>query len=364
VDRVGNDYPRLVALSHPQLRPEVSTKEIIHYSQHYVDLIDLEANDLVTLPISEVLDRRYPALRFLAQVHQDGYLAPLRTSLVDAQEDELVLTFDGFLARTPFPDRMRTILQLLEKHYRMPVDMEFTLQVHPAQGQASGDGRPAESVVITVLQCRPQSALQERRLALPKDLNPEDVVFSTQRVVPCGFVRNIRYVLFVSPEGYHALPTEAMRIRLRGAIGSLNAALAEEVFICVGPGRWGTNNADLGVRVGYGDIYHARALVELSGEGIGLAPEFSFGTHFFQDLIESQIYPLAIYQDDQDVVFQRPFFYETPNLLLDYLPGEAELEDTLRIIDVESYRPGQRLHLIMDDEAGQAVALLRAEDRI
>ena len=33
VDRVSNDYPRLIALSHPQLRPETTTKAIRQYSQ-------------------------------------------------------------------------------------------------------------------------------------------------------------------------------------------------------------------------------------------------------------------------------------------------------------------------------------------
>ena len=41
VDRVGEDYPRLVALSHPNLRPEKGAKEIRYYSQFYMDVIDL-----------------------------------------------------------------------------------------------------------------------------------------------------------------------------------------------------------------------------------------------------------------------------------------------------------------------------------
>jgi hypothetical protein len=41
VDRVGNDYPRLVALSHPLLLPQANIKDIHHYFQQYVDLIDL-----------------------------------------------------------------------------------------------------------------------------------------------------------------------------------------------------------------------------------------------------------------------------------------------------------------------------------
>ena len=54
------------------------------------------------------------------------------------------------------------------------------------------------------------------------------------------------------------------------------------------------------------------------GKGIGLAPEPSFGTHFFQDLVEANIYPLAVYLDDEDVVFNRDFFYKTPNQLAEF----------------------------------------------
>ncbi len=49
VDRVGNDYPRLVALSHPLLRPSTDASSIRRYSQQYVDVIDLEENEFRTL---------------------------------------------------------------------------------------------------------------------------------------------------------------------------------------------------------------------------------------------------------------------------------------------------------------------------
>ncbi len=43
VERVGNDYPRLIALSHPLLRPSTDPNAIRRYSQQYIDLIDLGA---------------------------------------------------------------------------------------------------------------------------------------------------------------------------------------------------------------------------------------------------------------------------------------------------------------------------------
>jgi hypothetical protein len=172
-------------------------------------------------------------------------------------------------------------------------------------------------------------------------------------------VQNIGWVLFVSPEGYFALPTPAARAELGHAISQLNNMLEEEVYICVGPGRWGTINPDLGVHIAYGDIYNTRALVELAGTGIGMAAsEPSFGTHFFQDLLEANIYPLAIPMDDVDVSFNRAFFYDTPNCLPDWAPEYAALADSLRLIEVASFRPDCHLDLVMDDEQNRAVAFL------
>jgi hypothetical protein len=108
-------------------------------------------------------------------------------------------------------------------------------------------------------------------------------------------------------------------------------ALADKMLL-----HWSalTNNPDLGVKIGYGDIYHTRALVELSGTGVGPHPEPSFGTHFFQDLVESNIYPLAIDLDDEEEIFNHDFFYQTPNHLADFFPEDFELPACLRVIDV------------------------------
>lgn len=354
VDRVGNDYPRLVALSHPLLHPEDSPKTIRGYSQRFIDLIDLERNQFCTYPIEEVLSSRDPLLRYLAQLDQGGYLMPIRSMLPGMDTGQLVLTFDGLLRRTPLVPRLRNMLQLLEKHYQAPVDTEFTVQVEEA------DAAQAD-VKISLLQCRPQSYLEEYRSQLPQQLDPRDIVFATRRMAPKGRVSCIRYVLFVSPECYFALPTGQERSALGRAIGRLNAALKDETFICVGPGRWGTSNPDLGVRIGYGDIYNTRALVELAGLGYGPRPEASFGTHFFQDLVESQIFPLAVYLDDADTVFDRKFFYKTPNRMSRILPDEKDWGDCLRLIEVSSFRPGHHLELVMDDEESRAVAYLEPD---
>src|SRR5690606_22627544 len=71
VERVGEDYPRLVFLSHPLLRPEASPRAIEHYSQHHVDVLDLEANEAVTVPAAQVLNTDYAPLRWVASLRDD-----------------------------------------------------------------------------------------------------------------------------------------------------------------------------------------------------------------------------------------------------------------------------------------------------
>ena len=349
VDRVGNDYPRLIALSHPMLRPYKDSMEISRYSQKYVDLLDLEDNQFKTLPIQEVLNSDYPPLRYLVQTEEDGYFSSLRSNLVDDPQ-RLVVTFDELLKRTPFADRMKSILRILEDYYRSPVDLEFTLHIRQPE-----TGKP--ELCIQIVQCRPQSRLADtQQVRIPSDLVEEDMAFLTHFMVPPGKIDRIDYVMFVPPEGYFGLTSMEQRQKLSRAIGQLNGALKGQDFICVGPGRWGSSNSDLGVPIGYGDIYNTRALVEMTGPGIGPAPEPSLGTHFFQDLLESQIYPLAVLLDDPESLFNQKLFYEMPDHTNTFIDLDPQLKDALRLIRVGDYRSGHALRLVMDDERSVAAA--------
>ena len=352
VQRVGNDYPRMVALSHPHLQPDDSAIAIRHYSQQYVDLIDLKKNVFKTMPIHEVLNPNYPFMRFLTQLEQDGYFITPRMRVPSADIPKLAITFQELLQKTPFAEVLTKILRILEENYHATVDIEFTVHI-------SDPIALPPKIQFSLLQCRSQSHLgAQEPVHLPGGLSSDEIIFSTGFMVPHGHLKNIRHVIFVSPEGYFALPTQAARTQLGRLISRVNATLAPKSFICVGPGRWGTTNLDLGIYVSYADICNAGSLVELSGEGIGPAPEPSLGTHFFQDLMEAQIYPLAINFDDANVLFNRDFFYHAPNRLTELVPDRDLPIDCLRVIEVCAFKPGHHLELVMDDIKGKGVAFL------
>lgn len=354
VEHLGNDYPRLVALSHPELRASADTESVLTYSQHNMDVVDLQENAFKTLLLTDVLDTKYPYLRLVASQYKDGDLRPLRFPMSD-EPGQLVLTLDGVIRSTPFADRMRRVLKHLEKSYKSPVDMEFTVQLQQV-------GNKTE-MRLFILQCRPQSHLKEESVHLPERLEKQQIILATSKMAPHGKVPGIRYVVYVAPTAYYALPSSEARRELTRAISKLNKVLEGEEFICVGPGRWGTVNPDLGLSVSYADIYNTNALVELSGKGVGNAPEPSYGTHFFQDLIESRIFPLAVHLDDKDAIFNRAFFDESPNRLATWLPELEQLQNTLRVLHVQDTAPGHVLELIMDSEVGRSVAFLKPEDQ-
>ncbi len=346
VNRVADDYPRLITLSHPTLRPETSPQAIQHYSQHYLDLIDLEANTFATLPIKDVLRVDYDPLRWIASINEDDTLMPMVSLGRNLTPDRFVLTFDNLVQRTDFVHLIKNSLLTLNKRYNAPVEMEFAATITPTSG------RP--NVTLHLLQCRPQSSLREAQVRpAPIDLAATDRLFISSRMVPQGQVSEIEYLFFVKPQAYSNLPAER-RYELARVIGRLNKNLEGHKFIMVGPGRWGSSNIDLGVPVSYADIYNSSALIELAYSQKGITPEPSYGTHFFQDLVESQIYPLAVYPDQPGDLLNEEFFSRAKNQLAALLPEAADYADSLKVIHVPTERPTTSLEISMDGE--QAVA--------
>src|SRR5512138_3098478 len=164
VDRIAGDYPRMVNLSHPQLRPDVTPQAIRYYSQHFVDVLDLEQNKWKTIPAESVLGADYAPLRWLVSVDDGETVQPPLSIRRSLDPKQLILTFDGLLHRGSFVPLMKTVLTRLEHEYEQPVDIEFAVSM------TSDNGRPQLS--FHLLQCRPQNQSMESRevQSLPTDL--------------------------------------------------------------------------------------------------------------------------------------------------------------------------------------------------
>jgi len=356
VDRVGEDYPRMIFLSHPTLRPEKTTLDLEHYSQHLLDVIDLKQNAFKSVPMRGVLNVKYPGLRWVASVlDEEGQtLLPVKSLGPNVTPERLVLTFENLLARTDFAEVLRTILATLAEHYGFQVDIEFAATLT----DDLRDGQP--QFIFHLLQCRPQSVLRGGVVRpMPTDLPADQVLFQTSRLVPQGEVVGVEYVIYVDPEGYNRLPTARLRTDTAHVIGRLNKVLETKSFILIGPGRWGSSNIQLGVPVTYADIYNAKALIELAIRANGMSPDPSYGTHFFQDLVEAQIYPLAVYPGERGEALNAEFLDHAANRLSDFVADPGEAGACIKVIHIPSHRQGQHLDVVMDGE--QALAFFTAK---
>jgi hypothetical protein len=350
VDRVGSDYPRMIAISHPGLRPE-DTSEVSRYSQHLMDLIDMEENRFATMPLTEVLeDHDYPGLHLLVSYQEEDYMSDPVGKYLPAEHDRLVLTFNNLISRTGIVKVFKAMLTCLEEEYGCPVDVEFT---------ASTDS--ADRLRINLLQCRPLFQVGEvGAVAIPDDLEPEKVLFRSTRMINGGMIENIRYLLYIDPKKYSAVSDNQLRTRLGRVVGRLNEHpdVVKGKVVMIGPGRWGSSNIALGVNVRYADINNTSALVELAREEAGHVPEVSYGTHFFQDLVEADIVYVPVWPDEPRSSFNDEFFENAPNSLLNLLPGADEYTELVKVIDLPAASGGHRGVVVADPQSRQAVLYL------
>ena len=199
--------------------------------------------------------------------------------------------------------------------------------------------------------------------AIPTDIPSEDLLFKTTGLVPDGQIDGIRYIVFVDPEVYKQTADPKIRLELGRVITRINHKLENERFILMGPGRWGSSNLDLGVKVGYADIHNTLALIEISMSGEdGSAPELSYGTHFFQDLVEADIFSLPLHLNVEDSVnsyFSWDLFRNTPGSLAELVPEDREHENTgrIRVIDLLTHT-GKTASVCMNGLSDKAVGFL------
>ena len=349
VDRTGPGYPLMVPLSHPMLRPEVAADRIKKYSQKKVDILNLEARRFESVSFHDLLDSLDDTELFHAfSIDQEGHLAPPLFKGQKIQASESCITFHHFISRTPFATLMRKILMKLEAAYGYPVDVEF----------AWNDDR------LYVLQCRPLALWTDRgRVVFPEHIPEDKILFTNNRELTNGAIRDIEYIVYVDPKGYAKLPSREERMAVARAVSRLNRLLEDKRYALFGPARWGTNDIQMGVPVGYADINHCLILGEIAFEEDGLVPEVSYGTHFFSDLVEARIVPLAIYPDQPDMIFDERFLLQSLNRLGELSSELRSYAEVVRVIHVPSSTNGLFLQVLQDSQARKGVGFFTPQEK-
>lgn len=306
VDRTEGDYPRLVSLSNPSLQTVSTPAEAHRYSQHNVDTLDTENGRFCSYPFDgPVAAPGSPTAR--------GALYPLLSPPVtraflshDTDAETLFrergehrqivyISCKGLTQNNTFITMMRNMLAVLQEAYRYPVDIEYTVNL-------GDDG----DFMVNLLQCRPLQGIDETEVVTVPACPEVSTYFHTQGA-SMGRSRKQRIdaVVVIDPKGYYTTDYH-LKPAVGQAIGLLNSRLGEHskhlVLIC--PGRIGTSSPELGVPVTYSDISNFDTIAEVAYSQAGYRPELSYGSHMFQDLVESDVLYCALFENDKTLTFR------------------------------------------------------------
>lgn len=311
VDRVSGDYARLVPLDDPAGGPPVSYGDEKKFSQHNADVLDLRKNHLTEVSLDDLSGCDLKTDKSIFFSVDFAELSRLRDLGRQHNSTTRILDFKKLLTETGFPELAHTVLSTLEMAYNYPVDIEFTLNFRP-------DG----TYRFNLLQCRPlQTKGLGKAVQIPHPKKDDIFFLSTGNFMGGNARLALDYVIFIKAKEYLEL-TEQKKYQVARLVGTLNHKLKKYSVLLAGPGRWGTTTASLGVPVHFSELCNMKVICEISSKQAGLMPELSFGSHFFQDIVESDIFYAAIFEGDADVIFRPERILDRENLLDEVLPGE------------------------------------------
>jgi hypothetical protein len=337
VDTSVDDFAHIIALNAPERQVGDTPDAVRRYSQHKVDSLDLESHGHVSQEFME-LAPRCPDLPLDLLASRDHEVERLAAKRGPKDVFPWFLSFDRLVRETDFVERMRQMLGILREAYGHPVDIEF-----------SANFRSEKLYRINLLQCRPMRAKTDAIAAEPPvKLSDEDRIIDSQGPV-VGSSRDVSVdrLIYVVPSEYSELVLNDRYAiaKLIGRLAGTGAAGNSHHTLILGPGRWGTAEPFLGVPISFSEISTACAVCEIVTMREGLTPDVSLGTHFFNELVETDILYFALYPDRQEDFLNRDLLQSAPNKLTDLVPDAARWAPVVRVLDPFEWKRGKTLRL-------------------
>ncbi|MBP7216314.1 MAG: phosphoenolpyruvate synthase [Candidatus Omnitrophica bacterium] len=328
VNRVEGDYPRMAALDDPLRRPYSERDDVKRYSQHAVDLINTKENSLATVQLEKIISEK--VYSHIERIATKDYEAMRMMSARGIEgKDAWILTLDNVFNEPSFIDSFKRILESLEQAYQYPVEIEFTVNfTHP------------DAFKINLLQCRPlQTRGLGHKVEIPSQISKANILFESRGYFLGGNIsQKIAWVICVDPQKYSNL-TLSDKYEVARVVGKLNRTIRDKEelpTILMGPGRWGTTTPSLGVPVKFAEINNVTVLAEVASSSGNLMPELSFGTHFFQDLVETNIFYVALFPEKKEVALNNAWLAQSKNLFAQLIPESTKYEELIGVYDVSA----------------------------
>jgi pyruvate, water dikinase len=335
VNRNDDDYTRIVAVDEPGKRPEAGFHEIRKYAQRKVDLLDLKLNSLTSEYFSDIVSN-LSGIPFELFVSRDPDMEELARERKLKNHLPWILTFDRLFSDTNVIKDIGKMLKTLEEEYNYPVDIEFTVNF-----------TDEKNYKINLLQCRPYQIKKAAGAIREAKFQENNLILRTHGpIIGASIHTPVDRLIYVVSSVYARL-TEKDKYGVAALIGRIanTGSRKSKTTMLLGPGRWGSNIASLGVPVGFADIRNVSVLCEIAEMHEGLVPDVSLGTHFFNNLVELDILYMAVYPENTDNLINREFLNNAANSLPGLFPEAVRWSDAVRVIDFSGPDNDQQLYL-------------------
>ncbi len=212
-----------------------------------------------------------------------------------------IVTFAPMLKHGLFP--LATILELLvkagEDALGNPVEIEFAVRLPRS---------PAESAEFGFLQIRPLTLARDHQDLSLGDVDPAQLICQSTKVLGNGRIDNLYDMVVVDAQRFERSRSE----QVARTVAHFNAVLSAEnrPYLLIGVGRWGSNDAWLGIPVEWDEISGARVIVEAGFRDFRVTP--SQGSHFFQNLTAFQIGYFTVNPDAGEGSLDWQWLHEQP----------------------------------------------------
>ena len=345
IRRCDSDFPQIVLLNDPNRIRSVFSVDEPEFSQDQIDVINLKTNQFDSLDILDIINEKYSLFPWMVQAYKDGLLQPVVRGI---ELDRYVINFNELVRKSNFTKLMRDILFTLEKAYKHPILIEFTIIINLTD-------QTTPTFLVQIDKCRPliiSRKMKEKWIF--ENIQDDQILMETDLYVQNGLLSGIDYVVWVDAQelakisGYDA--DRAAKI-----IRELNKALADEKFIFASADRFGTSDPRNGIPIHYGDISNTLAIVEISDSGTGKSSDPPAGSQFFQNLVEAGIYVLSLNLQRESSHFDREFIQSQPNLIQNWLEMDG-IEKAIKILPVQGYHNFNHLNIAFNQESGKSTA--------
>jgi hypothetical protein len=223
----------------------------------------------------------------LVEAETDGVLQ-FTASTYQAENDRLmtgifgegpkVLTFAPILSLGDIPlnNLLKSLLKLCEEVVGHEVEVEFAVALDPENGVPARFG---------FLQVRPMFVSRSKVDVPIDDLEAEDVLIASEKVLGNGLINTVRDVVFLKVTDFN----ERASWQVASDLEAINHRLVAEghPYLLIVYGRLGTTDPPFGIPVSWWQISGAKVIVEASLPDMHV--ELSQGSHFFHNVISSQV---------------------------------------------------------------------------